>query len=113
VTLSRWEYDKVYPTWPHQPKLIAYLGFDPFTDPALGSPKGNETYGVAFLSSKAAWNLSHQITRHRLQMKKNRKQFAKELGICPKTIWGWETGRCKPSAPLRARILVLLNREML
>ncbi len=51
VTLSRWECDKVYPTWPHQPAAIAYLGYDPFTNPALGRPKGNETQVVAFLSS--------------------------------------------------------------
>jgi DNA-binding XRE family transcriptional regulator len=49
VTLSRWECDKVYPTWPHQPSVIAYLGYDPFTNPALGRPKGNETPFVAFL----------------------------------------------------------------
>ncbi len=38
VTLSRWECDKVCPTWPHQPRVTAYLGYDPFTNPALGSP---------------------------------------------------------------------------
>jgi DNA-binding transcriptional regulator YiaG len=26
VTLSRWECDNVYPTWPHQPAVIIYLG---------------------------------------------------------------------------------------
>ena len=34
VTLSRWECDKVFPTAPHQPKIVAYLGHDPFkTEP--------------------------------------------------------------------------------
>jgi len=30
VTLSRWECDKVFPTAPHQPEIIMYLGYDPF-----------------------------------------------------------------------------------
>jgi DNA-binding XRE family transcriptional regulator len=41
-TLSLWECDRIYPSWAFQPLLIAYLGYDPFTDPTLGSPKGNE-----------------------------------------------------------------------
>ena len=31
VSLSRWECDKVYPTAPHQPQIVAYLGHNPFT----------------------------------------------------------------------------------
>jgi len=30
VTLSRWECDKVFPTSPHHPRIVAYLGYDPF-----------------------------------------------------------------------------------
>lgn len=30
VTLSRWECDKVFPTTPHQPQIVACLGYDPF-----------------------------------------------------------------------------------
>jgi len=36
VTLSRWECDKVYPTWPQQTRVSDYLGYDPFIDPTLG-----------------------------------------------------------------------------
>jgi hypothetical protein len=39
----------VYPAWPQQPAVIAYPGYDPFTDSELGMPNGNETVGVAFL----------------------------------------------------------------
>jgi DNA-binding XRE family transcriptional regulator len=49
-TLSLWETDRVYPAWAFQPRLITYLGFDPFTDPTLGSPKCNEPSCVALLS---------------------------------------------------------------
>jgi hypothetical protein len=51
VTLSRWECDKVYPTWTQQPGVVTYLGPDPFINPVLGSPKSNETKAVAFLTS--------------------------------------------------------------
>jgi transcriptional regulator with XRE-family HTH domain len=32
VTLSRWECDKVYPTAPHHPRIVEYLGYDPFNN---------------------------------------------------------------------------------
>jgi len=47
--LSLWECGRVYPAWPQQPAVIAYPGYDPFTDSELGMPNGNETVGVAFL----------------------------------------------------------------
>jgi DNA-binding transcriptional regulator YiaG len=105
ATLSRWECDKVYPTWPHQPAVIAYQGCDPFTNPALGRPKGNETPGVAFLSSADSADISQQLVKRRMELKKTRKQTAKDTGLCVKTLWGWETKRHKPSALLRERIL--------
>jgi DNA-binding XRE family transcriptional regulator len=52
-TLSLWETDRVYPAWVFQPRLITYLGYDPFTNPTLGSPKGNKPSCVAFLSPDA------------------------------------------------------------
>ena len=51
-TLSQWECDRVYPTWPQQPGVAAYLGYDPFTDPALGRRGANESSGVAFYHSE-------------------------------------------------------------
>ena len=41
-TLSLWETDRVYPAWAFQRRLSTYLGYDPFTDPTLGRPRGNE-----------------------------------------------------------------------
>ena len=49
-TLSQWECDRIVPAWEYQPRLVAYLGFDPFDGLIPGKPKGNETSGVAFLS---------------------------------------------------------------
>ena len=30
VSLSRWECDKVLPTTPHHPRIVTYLGYNPF-----------------------------------------------------------------------------------
>ena len=106
VTLSLWETDRVYPAWAFQPRLIAYLGYDPFNDPTLGSPKRNETSCVAFFSPGAPISSGQKIKQHRLKMRKSRKQFAAELGISVKTLWGWETDRWQPSKLLKERIAV-------
>ncbi|HXA44033.1 MAG TPA: helix-turn-helix transcriptional regulator, partial [Candidatus Angelobacter sp.] len=88
-TLSLWETDQVHPTRAFQPRLIAYLGYDPFNDPMLGSPKGNEPSGVAFLSSGAPANIGQVIVNYCIEMRKTRKQFAKEIGIHVRTIRNW------------------------
>ena len=111
VTLSRWECDRVYPTWGQQPAVTKYLGFDPFTNPAFGSPKGTETQGVAFLSLEAPINLGQAIIRHCIKARKTRKQFAKELGLNPKTVWNWVTERRQPSALLQKRIKTFLEAQ--
>jgi transcriptional regulator with XRE-family HTH domain len=97
-TLSLWETDNIYPTWAYQPRLVDYLGHDPFTDPALGSPKGNETSFVAILAPTAPLTLGQQIRKRRLELRKNRTECAGEFGVSVKTLWGWETGRWEPLA---------------
>ncbi|HEU0009736.1 MAG TPA: hypothetical protein VFT34_07970, partial [Verrucomicrobiae bacterium] len=57
-------------SWPHQPSLVEYLGYDPFTNPALGRPKGNETPSVALLAPSA--DISQQIMKRRLELKDKR-----------------------------------------
>ena len=96
-TLSLWEIDRVYPAWAFQPRLTAYLGYDPFNDPTLGSPKGNEPSCVAFLSPDAPVTIGQKIRQYRLKLRKTRKQLASELGVSVKTLWGWETNRWQPS----------------
>ena len=95
-TLSLWETDRVYPAWAFQPRLIAYLGYDPFTETGLKTLKGNETSGVAFLSPDAPITVGQKIKKYRLKLRKTRKQMASEFGISPKTLWGWETDRWQP-----------------
>lgn len=97
-TLSLWETDRVYPAWAFQPRLITYLGYDPFTNPTLGSPRGNETPFVAFLSPDTSLTLGQKMMQNRLKLRKARKQMAAELGVSVKTLWGWETDRWRPTA---------------
>ena len=95
-TLSLWECDRVYPAWAFQPRLASYLGYDPFNDPVLGSPKGNEPSDVAILSPDTPATTGQRIKQLRLKLRKTRKQLAAELGIGVKTLWGWETDRWEP-----------------
>jgi len=55
--------------WANQPRIVAYLGYNPFTDPAVGRPRGNETIGVAFLSQSGPLSLGQQIMKRRLEMR--------------------------------------------
>jgi len=103
-TLSLWECDRVYPTWSQQAVLVEFLGYDPFTNPALGAPGGNETPSVASLSPDKPISLGRQIKRRRLELRKTRQQWAKEMGVSVKTLWSWETDRRQPSALLRAKL---------
>jgi DNA-binding XRE family transcriptional regulator len=108
-TLSLWETDRVYPAWAFQPRLISYLGYDPFTNPALGSPKGNEPSCVAFLSTDDPVTLGQKIKQKRLKLRKTRKQMALELGISVKTLWGWETDRRRPATQGQKQIAKFLE----
>ena len=103
-TLSLWECDRIYPAWAFQPRLIAYLGYDPFTETGLKNPKGNETNGVAYFSTEAPISIGQKIRLFRLKSRKTRLQLAKEWGVSPKTLWGWEAGKREPSPLLRKRI---------
>lgn len=103
-TVSLWECNRIYPAWDYQPRISVFLGFDPFTDPRLGGSKCNETLDVASLLPKSTASILARIEKTRIQMRKSRVQFSKELGIEAKTIWGWRTGRRSPSPLLRERL---------
>jgi DNA-binding XRE family transcriptional regulator len=109
-TLGLWERDKVCPSWKLQTRVVTFLGYDPFTDPALGMPGGNKPDGVAFSSICGAPQTFGQLLfRHRIQFKKTRQEFAKELGISVKTLRGWEIGLHRPSGNQENRIKLVLD----
>jgi transcriptional regulator with XRE-family HTH domain len=108
-TLSLWETDRVYPAWAFQPRLITYLGYDPFTNPALGKPKGNETSCIAILSPDAPVTTGRKIKNRRVKLKKTRKQLASELGVSVKTLWSWETDLRQPTSQGQEQIAKFLQ----
>jgi DNA-binding XRE family transcriptional regulator len=108
-TLSQWEVDKVYPTWPFQPRLIQYLGYDPFTDPALGRPGATNPHALPSCDSEPTAGIGQQMRSRRMELKKTRKQCAKELGVSVKTLRGWETGQRQPTSPLAGQIARFLG----
>jgi DNA-binding XRE family transcriptional regulator len=77
--------------------LITYLGYDPFTETGLPNAKSNKPSCVAFLSPDAPVSIGQKIKQHRQKMRKTREQLASELGVSPKTLWGWETNRWQPN----------------
>lgn len=79
-TLSLWETDRVYPARAFQPRLIIYLGFDPFNDPALKPPKGNETSCVAFLSPEAPATIGQKNTAIPVQIPENTEAIGGRMG---------------------------------
>ncbi len=103
-TLSLWECDRIYPTWAFQPRLIAYLGYDPFTETGLPNSKGNELLGVAYFSKNVPVSIGQKIRRFRFKSRKTRIQLAAEWGISPKSLWSWEAGIREPSSLLKKRI---------
>ena len=103
-TMSLWECDRLCPVWDYWPRIVEYLGFDPFTDSALGRPKGNESPVVASLSRDHSKSLGQRIIARRLAMRKSCTECAKELGVCVKTLHGWETERHRPSRQQAKRI---------
>jgi transcriptional regulator with XRE-family HTH domain len=108
-TLSLWECDEVYPAWPQQPALIDYLGYDPFVNPELGRPKGNETPVVAILAPNGSLTIGQQIRKLRMESRKTLTGCAKELNVSIKTMRDWETGRRKPSSRLLKQITAFLQ----
>jgi transcriptional regulator with XRE-family HTH domain len=96
-TLSDWETDRIYPSLTMQTRLVEYLGYDPFIIRGLGTLKGNETLGVAFLSPDGTLTQGQRIRYWRMGLKKTRKKMAAELGICAKTLWGWENDLSLPT----------------
>lgn len=72
--------------------------------PASKPPIGNETSGIAYFSTDAPVSIGQKIRQFRLKSRKTRQQLAKEWGVSPKTLWGWETGQREPSPLLKKRI---------
>lgn len=110
-TLSLWECDKLHPTWQYWPRIVEYLGFNPFVNPALGGPSGNKRSDVACSEQKPPDTYGRQIMRRRLEMWKSQKKLADELGVDVKTLSEWEMNRHSPSSANKKIIDQILFRH--
>jgi len=109
-TLMAWESDAVYPSWPNQPRLIEYLGVDPFQNPASDVPQGNESSDVAILSPNRAPSLAMEIRKRRLELRLSLAACAKKLGAGVRTLRRWQAGKGRPNGKHRERLAEFLGR---
>ena len=84
ITIYLWEKNKVQPSLAQIPKIIEFLGRDPF--------------------AKEAENLGERIREYRRVHGLTQKKFAAQLGIDPTTLASWETGEHQPTKKLFYKI---------
>ena len=77
ITIYLWERNKVQPSLTQIPKIIEFLGRDPF--------------------EKETENLSDKIREYRRVHGLTQKKLAKQLGIDHTTLAGWERGEHQPT----------------
>lgn len=107
--LSTWECGKRCPSWTLHPRIVEYLGFDPFENPTMGTSLGNTTRYNAILSSKVPLTFGQKLLKSRVESKKTAHVIAKELGVNPRTLHSWENGSRQPSPDSMRRILALFG----
>jgi DNA-binding transcriptional regulator YiaG len=86
TTYNYWEADRVKPDIAQSPKIIGYLGYDPYPAPT---------------------NFEESVRALRRNLGLNRRQFAKQLGVDVKSVLNWEMARTVPFQKKRARLAVL------
>jgi len=80
VTVYLWEKNKVQPSLAQIPKIIEFLGRDPF--------------------EKETKNLAEKLKEYRRVNGLSQKELAAQLGIDPTTLAGWEREAYRPSKRL-------------
>jgi transcriptional regulator with XRE-family HTH domain len=77
ITIYLWERNKVQPSLAQIPKIIEFLGRDPF--------------------EKEAENIGDKIREYRRIHGLTQKKLAEQLGIDQTTLAGWENGKHQPT----------------
>ena len=84
ITIYLWERNKVRPSLAQIPKIIEFLGRDPF--------------------EKETATLGERIREYRRVRGLSREKLAEQLGINLSTLEGWETGKHQPTKKLLDKI---------
>jgi transcriptional regulator with XRE-family HTH domain len=87
-TVYNWEHNRSAPSLYQIPKVIQFLGYDPYTI--------KETLGG-------------RIKRARQVLGMTQKELARKLGVDPGTLGKWERGERKPSNEMEEKATQLLN----
>jgi DNA-binding transcriptional regulator YiaG len=111
ATLSRWEWDTTYPAREFHPRVVDYLGYDPFISLEPGRPKGNESAGVANLTRETAESFGLWLRKRRTALRKSQKEFAKCLGVDARTLRSWEVNNYIP-IPIKKEEILRLTRNL-
>lgn len=77
-TVSNWETNKQPPTYLFIPRIVAFLGYIPFT-------------------SLGATNESGNVLTARVLLGLTQREAARRLGVCKDTLSSWEHGRSVPT----------------
>ena len=77
ITIYLWEKNKIQPSLVQIPKIIDFLGRDPF--------------------EKETENLGDQIREYRRVHGLTQKKLAEQLGVDPTTLAGWERRKHQPT----------------
>ena len=88
TTIYLWEKNRVRPSLPQIPKIIEFLGRDPF--------------------EKKTENLGERIREYRRIRGLTQKKLAEQLGVDPTTLAGWERGEYRPTQKLSSRLNAVL-----
>jgi len=89
VTIYLWERNKVRPSLAQIPKIIEFLGRDPF--------------------EKKIENLGEKLREYRRVRGLSQKKLAEQLGVDPTTVAGWERGKHPPAKRLRSKLISFLT----
>jgi len=86
VTIYLWERNKVRPSLAQIPKIIEFLGRDPF--------------------EKRAENLGDKLREYRRIHGLSQNKLAERLGIDETTVAGWEKGKHQPRTTFLESVLI-------
>lgn len=89
ITIYLWEKNKVQPSVVQIPKIIEFLGRDPF--------------------KKETENFGERIREYRRIHGISQKKLAYQLGVDQTTLAGWERGKHKPTKNLRNRLIQFIS----
>ena len=83
-TVNYWENNQFNPEVQYVPKIVTFLGYDPFGPPPA--------------------NFALQLKAARIAAGLTRRQLAARLGVHPGTVAEWERGEARPIRALQQRL---------